>query len=541
MELSDLNRKIVSSFVNAFIKLSNAKSSLLLEHGDFNIFNDLETIQQDTFNRANKPFPNLGSWDIVLGDFPFGMSVANTPLAEYGLPTYSTAATIKSLPYLSSNGYGIYVIEPSSLAKSNFRAQIKSNGFSIAAILNAPEGLLKAYTALRFVFIVLKKGKVDKEFIGELESVEQAHVLVENYFSSQAEQNLSMGIWLDSGKFDSFNKWKIQQQISALDSEYKKFTKRKLSDVATSINACKVGATFEYIENSIYIPKIGTQPVISDINKTAIKHQNYFQVVCNSHFVEAEYLEAFFGSKLGRLIIESLPSQSWIPSINKADISDAEIALPNIPSQKEIVASIKKLRQIKEKISSFEDNLALNPISSEHALKQIDSMLEVVGELAMADKIKSIIRAGESKNIEFKETLSLNVFTNLKDKKMEDAVIKTVAAFFNTDGGVLLVGVHDSGQITGLDIEIEQHYENKDKFLLHFKNLLKNRIGEQFYPFIEHNLISVDSKLVLFINCLASTTEVFVDEKDFYVRTNPATDKLEGIKQSTYIKHHFHH
>jgi len=234
-----------------------------------------------------------------------------------------------------------------------------------------------------------------------------------------------------------------------------------------------------------------------------------------------------------------LRSSSWIPSTNKGDLADADVALPPLESQKEIIRSIKKLKLIREKIESFEDNLALNPISSDFALKQIDLMLDVVGELAEADKIKSIIRQGESKNVEFKESLSLDVKKQTKEKYIEDVVIKTIAAFLNTDGGVLLVGVTDAGVVNGVDAEIHKFHKNPDKFLLHFKNALKTRIGEQFYPFIDHRLVKVDSKHVLYVDCKESTDPVYVDGNDFYVRTNPATDKLDGPKMVSYINNHF--
>lgn len=540
MEISDSNKKIISSFVNALIKHCGADSSLLLKHGELNLFNELSTRKQDLFTLENIPFPDIGTWDLVLGEFPLGMRTVNTPLAEFSLPVYSAAAVIKSLSYISPTGYGIFSVEPSLLVNSRFRTLVESKGFSITAIFNTPENMLKPYTSLRTIFLVLKNGQESREFIGELEASEQVFNLVGNYFSGSDEGlNLSNGVWLDSGLFIGFDKWKIQQQISTLDTEYKKFTQQKLDDIAISINACKVGDSFSFIENSIYIPKIGTQPVVSDLDQTAIKHQNYFQVACKPETVNADYLAAFFNSKLGRLILGSSLSESSIQVINKSVISQVEVALPDISSQIEIVNSIKKLNQIKEKITSFENNLALNPISSEHALKQIDSMLEVVGELADADKVKSAIRLGESKSVEFKETLSLCVKKQTKEKYIEDEVIKTIAAFFNTDGGVLLIGVHDSGDVLGIDKEINKFYQNKDKFLLHFVNKFKERIGEQYFHFLDHRLVAVDSKLILYVECQQSDSAVYVDDKVFYVRTNPSTSQIEGPKLVDYIKSHF--
>ena len=60
---------------------------------------------------------------------------------------------------------------------------------------------------------------------------------------------------------------------------------------------------------------------------------------------------------------------------------------------------------------------------------------------------------------------------------------------------------------------------------------------------IETDVIMVDESYVLQIHCEPSDKEVFVTDKlkgpQFYVRTNPATDSLEGEKQIEYIRRRF--
>jgi len=51
--------------------------------------------------------------------------------------------------------------------------------------------------------------------------------------------------------------------------------------------------------------------------------------------------------------------------------------------------------------------------------------------------------------------------------------------------------------------------------------------------------VKCDGKLILKVDCDKSVSEVYVDSIDFYVRTNPATDKLEGPKLIEYIRNHF--
>ena len=69
--------------------------------------------------------------------------------------------------------------------------------------------------------------------------------------------------------------------------------------------------------------------------------------------------------------------------------------------------------------------------------------------------------------------------------------------------------------------------------------MIIERIGAQNYTYIDYKISRVSSKKILRITCQTSETPVFVDDKDFYVRTNPATDKLEGSKVLNYIQTKF--
>jgi len=63
---------------------------------------------------------------------------------------------------------------------------------------------------------------------------------------------------------------------------------------------------------------------------------------------------------------------------------------------------------------------------------------------------EELIQRGESKTLEFKSTLRWNVKEDRQDDKVvTHAVLKTIAAFLNTEGGDLLIGVADDGAIVG--------------------------------------------------------------------------------------------
>jgi predicted HTH transcriptional regulator len=166
-------------------------------------------------------------------------------------------------------------------------------------------------------------------------------------------------------------------------------------------------------------------------------------------------------------------------------------------------------------------------------------MLQVIGELSESDKVLSACRQGESKTVEFKEFFSLDIAKGTRESYIEQSSLKTVAAFLNSEGGTLLIGVKDSGELSGIDREIDKFHKSTDKFLLHFKNLLKSKIGEAYYTFINYGIVRVSGRQVLMVNCQPSKAPCYLGGSEFYVRTNPATDKLEGQKLVEYVQNHF--
>lgn len=160
-------------------------------------------------------------------------------------------------------------------------------------------------------------------------------------------------------------------------------------------------------------------------------------------------------------------------------------------------------------------------------------------EATDVERIRRLIDQGESKTLEFKETLSWDIRKQSKELYIEVSALKTVAGFLNSDGGTLLIGVSDTGEVVGIDAELSNLHANKDRLRLHFKNLVKAKIGEVFYPNIDSRFVKLDGVELFVIECSKSDEPCFLDDRDFYVRTSPATDKLEGRKAHEYISRHF--
>jgi len=539
MELNQYKKEVVKSFINSLIKERGHQRVLIISHGEFEIFKDVACAQVDVF-KFNDGLPAQGKWDLILADLPLGMKSH-----KYGNSiSYLLGTLLEAASLIEKDGEIFSIAEPNLLRQDTkgIRTALNSTDLRLNAVFNAPEGFLKPYTELQTSFVLIGRGTESHEFIGELITIEQSSILARNFATDTTGGNLAVGIHCEVGRFDGFLRWKVRQQINSLETEYKNFDTKRLRDFVTNVNTIKPYSEFSEINNCLYIHKVGSKPVVSKITDLSTKHNYYYQCVCDETLVDADYIASFFNSKLGKLIFQSLSTGSYVPNITTQSLLDAEVSIPPLEIQIQISTSIKKLKKIREKIFSFEDDLAVNPIGSDYTLKQIDSMLEIVGELAESDKISSLIREGESKSVEFKETLSLDVKKGSKEKYIETSAIKTLAAFMNTSGGTLLIGVNDSGEVLGVDHEVDKFYKNSnDDFLLKFKNLIKERIGAEAYNFIDYRLVRMGGKQVLYVACKESTHPIYVDSNDFYVRANPATDKLDGPKMVIYIQNHFKH
>ena len=69
--------------------------------------------------------------------------------------------------------------------------------------------------------------------------------------------------------------------------------------------------------------------------------------------------------------------------------------------------------------------------------------------------IIALIKDGENQFVEFKATLRWDLRQSKVNKQLEFVIIKTIAGFMNTNGGKLLIGVDDNGNILGLNQDFE--------------------------------------------------------------------------------------
>jgi len=533
---------IVGKFVNALATSRISQSSISIRISDDPSFDLLDTgTEVDGFGWLDG-VDRGRSYDFVAVDLPLGMGRTKIDIGGVTISVRRNWVELsKALRLLAADGLCVAIVEPPAFGISegpNFQEALAIEGFHLNGVFNVPPNLLTS-TAIRPVIVAFSREKKSGLFVAELQEEDQAVATAQAFTRGVAADSLHEGMSLLDGKFDGFESLKARLQLERLETQYKDYKSYVLGQIAVEMNTVRSGELLEYRDNAIYVPTIGNSIVTDDLSAVTIKHHKLIQVVL-SDVAKSQYMAAFFRSDLGLLVLRSLTRGVVIPRISKADLSQAQIAVPSPTEQEEIVHSHSQLQTLTTAIANLQRELALNPRSASEIRGQVDSMLETIGGLTEADRIMNLAREGESATAEFKESFSLDVKKQTKEKYIELSALKTIVAFLNTNGGVLLVGVSDYGTIPGIDLEIDKfHKGNVDKFLLHFKNSIKTRIGEEFYPYIEYKLVPVGENRVLTVQCKESKTPCYLDNAEFYVRTNPATDKLEGPKLVQYVKNHF--
>ncbi len=150
-------------------------------------------------------------------------------------------------------------------------------------------------------------------------------------------------------------------------------------------------------------------------------------------------------------------------------------------------------------------------------------------------RLNSYINKGEGVGVEFKSTIRTNLKTGKNGKEIELAWLKAVVAFLNSTGGVLLIGVDDAGKLSGLELD---NFENRDKSLLHVKNLINHHIGAEFFSFLKTTIVEVGEKEVMMIECSPASSPIFLNigkNEEFYIRSGPSSTKLSPSQTVNYV------
>jgi uncharacterized protein with ParB-like and HNH nuclease domain len=163
--------------------------------------------------------------------------------------------------------------------------------------------------------------------------------------------------------------------------------------------------------------------------------------------------------------------------------------------------------------------------------------------------IKEMIAQGETHEVEFKTTMRFDLREQKTNKKLEEVILKTIAAFSNGQGGTLIMGVTDDMEIVGLENDYNTLKDGtKDGFELHLRNLVNSAYGIEFasnnlivkFPLIdEAEICVVDIKPGLKPLYTKVTDKNGQKSDKFYVRSGNSSPELPITEVASYINSRF--
>jgi predicted HTH transcriptional regulator len=150
-----------------------------------------------------------------------------------------------------------------------------------------------------------------------------------------------------------------------------------------------------------------------------------------------------------------------------------------------------------------------------------------------------LVGLNESTQLEFKSTFQWDMKESRKNERLRIEAIKTIAAFNNTNGGYLLIGVTDKKKICGIDKDLALlSRKDVDGFSQLLIQEIENEIDRSFAtkPIITFPMIEDKQICLIKINPGQEATWVIVNGKStFYIRTMNSTRELDPKKASEYI------
>ena len=166
-------------------------------------------------------------------------------------------------------------------------------------------------------------------------------------------------------------------------------------------------------------------------------------------------------------------------------------------------------------------------------------------DMALNREVCSLIDGGESSVVEFKSTPRLNLHTRARDEAITWAVVKTIAAFMNTNGGTLLVGINNDGHPVGIEPDYPfVHGRDRDGWELWLTTAVKNALGAVAATDLSMRFSTLDDRVVACIDVRPSAEPVFASRTGeqremFFARLNNSTEELSGPALLSYREKHW--
>ncbi len=190
------------------------------------------------------------------------------------------------------------------------------------------------------------------------------------------------------------------------------------------------------------------------------------------------------------------------------------------------------------KIESYKAFLSARRETISMKLNEFMDSLISVPEETHERPISELVAMGESLNLEFKSTLQWDIIQNGVNKTLRHSVLKTVAAFFNTEGGTLIIGVEDDGTIVGLGNDLKLMQGSIDKFEQLLTTLVSEYIGTEYFGLIKMRFEQMNENQICVVDVKKAPEPVYLNNKkgkEFFIRVGNTSRSLDPEETVSFI------
>ena len=154
-----------------------------------------------------------------------------------------------------------------------------------------------------------------------------------------------------------------------------------------------------------------------------------------------------------------------------------------------------------------------------------------------------LIAQGESLTVEFKSSMIHSFKPEVPERVIIGSVVKTIAAFLNSEGGTLVIGVDDDGNVLGLEPDLALKKFDLDRFENFMMTTITQSIDAVAVARCRVRFETVDGCTVCLVDVDRSSRPVYADtdkgKRLFFVRAGNTTRVLETKDAVDYIGDRF--
>ena len=154
--------------------------------------------------------------------------------------------------------------------------------------------------------------------------------------------------------------------------------------------------------------------------------------------------------------------------------------------------------------------------------------------------LEDLLAEMETERVEFKSSAYFSYRSNIPERVITEAVLKTVAGFLNANGGVLAIGIADDGEILGIQPDLDKKNVDGDRYVGSLTTAIGRSLGPLASTMAKIQLEAANGVQVALVRVTPSPEPIYAKvskgDRVFFARVNNSTRVLDGPDLVGYVK-----